>query len=151
MYSTNPSLYKWQAGHGKGRLLGKDDSCESLWSSTYELFSYGTHFIIYRCMYHFLGKKGENKKGFLRDYLELRPHNKEFSIMGIGLFLSSSGIPCCIVVGVMHTIKVLRQVPSSWRDTNGDTVMVLGVTLSCQGNVLLLLYKLPGECDVVTL
>ena len=39
----NPSLHKCtgQAGHGRAILLGKDDSCESLWpSAVHELFIY---------------------------------------------------------------------------------------------------------------
>ena len=30
----------WQAGHGKGRLLGKDDRCESLWATTMNYIMY---------------------------------------------------------------------------------------------------------------
>ena len=34
LYQSITVQCTWQAGHGKGRLLGKDDSCESLWSSS---------------------------------------------------------------------------------------------------------------------
>ena len=34
----------WQAGHGKGRLLGKDDSCQNLWSSTWIIYLWSRGF-----------------------------------------------------------------------------------------------------------
>ena len=47
VYSMNPSLYTaqctGQAGHGKGRLLRKDESFESLWSSTIIYLSLTRH------------------------------------------------------------------------------------------------------------
>ena len=47
VYSMNPSLYTAQctrqAGHGKGRLRRKDESFESLWSSTIIYLSLTRH------------------------------------------------------------------------------------------------------------
>ena len=70
LHFMNPSPYTWQAGHGKGRLLGKDDSCERVFGHLHEL--------LYLCS--FLSKKYNSLASY-------HPNPSQFGVLRSAIFI----------------------------------------------------------------